>query len=290
MNVISFKAGDRVLSYLRYGAGPPVICIPGGPGFDPVAYYATLDLPGHELVVLAPRGTGASTPPSTPDGYRMAGYVDDLEALRDHLGGDPLTLYGHSHGGSAALAYAITHPHCVDRIVIDGAPTRMDAAFDNEVADARHRFARAFADGERRLQESDAAGAELPRADSDERRRELLRAMLTRHVARLGPAQMAFLDGICAAPLNWQAAGVMFAEMRDGLDLLAPAATVEVPALVIAAQHDVVIPPASSRRLAAKLPAGSFVEVADAGHFEDVEAPRAFVAAVTSFLHEGTGR
>src|ERR1700760_2900943 len=96
---------------------------------DPDAYFATMELRGYELLAFAPRGTGASSVPNTTDGYKMAGYVEDLESLRSHLGLDTLTLYGHSHGGCVALAYASRSPERVERLVITNAPPRMDAAY-----------------------------------------------------------------------------------------------------------------------------------------------------------------
>jgi pimeloyl-ACP methyl ester carboxylesterase len=67
----TFDAGNnRTLSYQRRGSGPLVICLPGGPGMDPEAYFAAMDLPAYELLIFAPRGTGASTAPANADGYR----------------------------------------------------------------------------------------------------------------------------------------------------------------------------------------------------------------------------
>ncbi len=60
-----------MLSYVRRGAGSLVVCVPGGPGMDPEAYFAAMDLPGFELLIFAPRGTGASSRPPSLDEYRM---------------------------------------------------------------------------------------------------------------------------------------------------------------------------------------------------------------------------
>jgi pimeloyl-ACP methyl ester carboxylesterase len=287
--VTTFDAGDgRRLSWLRHGSGQPVVCVPGGPGMDPAAYFATLDLPGCELAILAPRGTGASTPPHELEGYRIPGYVEDLEALRIYLGLERMSLLGSSHGGCVVLAYAIVHPQRVDRLVISGAPPRMDAGFRAAVAAARRGFVAAFTDGAERLAASDEAGAALAGVDAEEDRRRLLRVVLGRHVARLGFAQSAYLDGICAAPLNWDAPGVMFTEMRDGLDLLADAGRVTSPALLIAGEWDVVVPPAITRLIAETLPTAQYVQLPDAGHFVEVEAHHAFTATASAFLNRNS--
>ena len=56
LTYLTFAPEDgRRLSYQRRGSGPLVVCIPGGPGMDPEAYFAELELPGHQLLVFAPR-------------------------------------------------------------------------------------------------------------------------------------------------------------------------------------------------------------------------------------------
>lgn len=283
----TFDAGaGRTLSYRRRGSGPLVVCLPGGPGFDPDAYYAPLDLPGHELLIFAPRGTGASTAPATPDGFRIAGYVEDVESLRVHLGLEALTLYGHSHGGCVALAYAQRWPEHVGRLTISAAPPRMDDGYQAAVAEVQRRFAETVADGAARLAAAEQATAAL-RTDiaADERRRQL-RIMMARYVVRQGDAETAYLERLCAAPMNWAPVEPMYAEMLDGLDLLEDAAAVTAPALVVAGELDVVVPASSMRLLADKLPNARYHEFAGVGHFPEVEASEALMSTLLRFLAE----
>jgi pimeloyl-ACP methyl ester carboxylesterase len=191
----TFDAGaGRTLSYRRRGSGRLVVCLPGGPGFDPDAYYAPLDLPGHELLIFAPRGTGVSTAPATPDRFRLAGYVEDVESLRVHLGVDRLTLYGHSHGGCIAVAYAQRSPEHVERMVISVAPPRMDEEYSAAAAEVQRRFAETVADGAARLAAAEQASAALQTdIDADERRRQL-QIMMTRYVVHQGDAEDPLAD------------------------------------------------------------------------------------------------
>jgi pimeloyl-ACP methyl ester carboxylesterase len=283
----TFDAGDgRILSYLRRGSGPLVVCVPGGPGMDPEAYFAAMDLPGHELLIFAPRGTGASSAPPTKDGYKIAGYTDDLESLRVHLAVDALTLYGNSHGGCVSLAYARSSPDRVARLVVTNAPARMDDAYKTAAAEVQRRFAETFSDGAERLAASEKADAALQTdIDEDEKHRQF-RTLMARYVAREGPAEAAYLDRLCAAPMNWDSVEVMYAEMLDGLDLLRDAGTVTAPALVIAGEFDVVVPPAAMRLIADSLPNARYVEFPDIGHFPEVEATDSFSATLCEFLTE----
>src|SRR5487761_632246 len=109
----------RTLTYRHMGAGPLLVCHPGGPGFSS-SYFA--DLAGlrerFTLIMLNPRGTGGSDRPADSGAYQIDDYVADLEELRVHLGQDRLLLLGHSHGGVVAQAYAAAYPDRVERLVL----------------------------------------------------------------------------------------------------------------------------------------------------------------------------
>jgi pimeloyl-ACP methyl ester carboxylesterase len=286
LTYLTFEPEDgRRLSYQRRGSGPLVVCIPGGPGMDPEAYFAELELPGHEMLVFAPRGTGQSSAPSSGGGYGIAGYVDDVEALRLHLGQQRLTLYGNSHGACVALAYAGAHPDRVERLVLTNGPARMDDAFVAAAEQARTHFAETFADGADRLAAAAAAADHALNGELDEaERRRQYRTLMAGYVAELGPAEVTYLDRLCAAPVNWEPVVEMIKEFVSGLDLLAGAHQVVAPALVVGCEFDVTVPAAAMRLVAETLPNGRFLELAGAGHFPEVEAPAEFRAAVTAFL------
>jgi pimeloyl-ACP methyl ester carboxylesterase len=72
----------------------------------------------RQLVLLDPRGTGRSATPTDPTSYRCDRQVDDVEALREHLGLDQIDLLAHSAGANLALLYAARHPHRVANLVL----------------------------------------------------------------------------------------------------------------------------------------------------------------------------
>ena len=59
-------------------------------------------LPLDNLLRLDLRGTGESEA-APRETYRVDRQVDDVEALRQHLGLDRIRLLGHSAGGTLAL-------------------------------------------------------------------------------------------------------------------------------------------------------------------------------------------
>jgi len=105
----------------REAAGPerPLVCLPGGPARDPDYLGDLGGLDQHaRLVLLELRGSGGSAVPADPATYRCDRMVEDVEALRAHLGLDQLDLLGHSAGGDLALLYAARYPERIRRLIL----------------------------------------------------------------------------------------------------------------------------------------------------------------------------
>jgi pimeloyl-ACP methyl ester carboxylesterase len=92
------------IGYRVLGAGPPLVCLPGGPGR---ASEYLGDLGGlsrsRQLIMPDTRGTGEPADASDPVSYRCDRLAGDVEALRAHLGLDRMDLLGHSAGGGEEL-------------------------------------------------------------------------------------------------------------------------------------------------------------------------------------------
>jgi pimeloyl-ACP methyl ester carboxylesterase len=109
-----FRSWDGTeLAYRIVGSGPPLVCVPGGPG-QAAEYLGDLGGLGSQrtLILLDNRGTGASQVPPDPVTYRVDQLVRDVEVLRDHLGLDRMDLLGHSASGGIWAETACQHrPH-----------------------------------------------------------------------------------------------------------------------------------------------------------------------------------
>ncbi|MBP8538345.1 alpha/beta fold hydrolase [Streptomyces sp. MK37H] len=100
------RSGEVRLHALDYGGGlPPLVVLPGI-----TSPAVTMDFVARELtdlvrpVVLDVRGRGLS---DEGDGYGLAEYAEDTEALITHLGLDRPLLLGHSMGARIAAAVAV---------------------------------------------------------------------------------------------------------------------------------------------------------------------------------------
>jgi pimeloyl-ACP methyl ester carboxylesterase len=75
-------------------------------------------VPIKHAVAIDLRGHGDSEWPSTSRGYQHEDFLSDLAGLLKHLDKGPLTIIGHSLGGSMCLLYAGTFPEKVKRLVL----------------------------------------------------------------------------------------------------------------------------------------------------------------------------
>ncbi|RSN62363.1 alpha/beta hydrolase [Streptomyces sp. WAC 04229] len=125
----TFTAYDGTeLAYHVRGRGAPLVVLPGGP-MRASSYLGDLGgLTAHRrLVLLDLRGTGDSAVPADPATYRCDRLVDDVEALRVHLGLDRMDVLAHSAGGSLAMLHAARHPTRVGRLaLITATPWALD--------------------------------------------------------------------------------------------------------------------------------------------------------------------
>ncbi|MFB9837696.1 alpha/beta fold hydrolase [Actinoallomurus acaciae] len=122
----TFSAHDGTdLAYHVFGAGGPLVCLPGGPMLGS-AYLGELGgLSAHrQLIMVDLRGTGRSATPEDAASYRCDRLVDDVEALREHLGLDRVDLLAHSAGANLAALYAARLPERVGGLALITPSTR----------------------------------------------------------------------------------------------------------------------------------------------------------------------
>jgi proline iminopeptidase len=115
----AFSAPDGTDLTYHVGAGIPVICLPGGPMQD--CWYLG-ELGGlsarRQLIMMDLRGTGQSATPEDAASYRCDRLVDDVEALREHLGLGQMYLLAHCAGANLAALYVARYPERVGRLVL----------------------------------------------------------------------------------------------------------------------------------------------------------------------------
>ncbi len=117
------RPGGHVLAYQTLGAadGPEWLVLHGGPGGrgNP-GLLAPFELSRQRVVMPDQRGCGHSRPGGALRGNHLPQLVDDLEALRAHLGITQWSVLGGSWGATLAVAYAARYPASVRQLVLRG--------------------------------------------------------------------------------------------------------------------------------------------------------------------------
>ncbi|MCK8437627.1 alpha/beta hydrolase [Streptomyces sp. D2-8] len=276
MPIFSAPDGTRLACHLR-GEGKPLVVLPGGP-MRASAYLGNLGgLDAHrQLVLLDLRGTGESEEPADPGTYRCDRLVDDVEALRLHLGLERVDVLAHSAGGSLAMLYAARYPERVERLaLITATPWALGrpATARDRLAAARQRqdepwFPEAFPAFEAWLANP---------ADFD----PLIWAFW---YGRWDHAAQAHAERD-EAETNDEAAGRYGAEgAYDPVATRAALARVTAPVLVLAGGVDGGPSPALARRTAEAFPKAECVVQPGAGHYPWLDDPEWFTRRVAAFL------
>ncbi|RSM51283.1 alpha/beta hydrolase [Actinoplanes sp. ATCC 53533] len=276
----TFSAPDGTrLAYRTIGDGDPLLCLPGGPMQD-AAYLGDLGgLARHRrLLLLDPRGTGDSAVPGDGESYRCDRQVDDVEALRQHLGLGRIDLLGHSASVNLVVQYATRHPEAVRRLVLI-TPSLIGVGIP--------------------------VPGEMRRETAQLRKNEPWFPAAVAALAAIGAGKATEADWAAITPLRYgrwdEAAQRHHAESTGRINLAAAEvfgsagaftpdatraalATFPAPVLLLAGEFDLNSPPPAVAEYAALFPDATLVVQPEAGHQPWLDDPDRFVATVATFL------
>ena len=261
------------------GAGPPLLCLPGGP-LLPSAYLGDLgDLASHRrLVLLDLRGSGASDRADDPTACRCDRLVADVEAVRRHLGLESIDLLAHSAGANLAYRYAEHHPDQVARLVlvapsVFGLGLAVPAAARSEIALLRQK--------EPWYPSAAAALASIQNGTATETD---WAAITPFTYGRWDKSTQAY-DASMEARRDPDAAAAFVADGAfDPPATRSALAALDAPVLVVAGGWDVGNPPQVMAEVAEHFPRGQLTVQSEAGHFPWVDNPTRFQEAIIAFL------
>jgi len=249
------KRVESGLAFYRVdGGGPPMILLHGRYSTHRAWFQQVPTLSHNRTVVTydAP-GFGASLSDQPP---RLALHVHDLVRLRRHLGYDRVTLVGQSMGGFVALQHALAHPKETAALVLTGSAA---GVADPQIVTAIR------ASVARHDQEPAAHRAFAP--SFVQRRPDLA------HFALVERDASPTLDEEFLTPL-----------LEGGGPSAAELAQLAVPTLIIAGEHDILMPAEALERLGALLPGAEIEVIRNAGHCAYLEQPGAYNSAILNFL------
>ena len=280
MRFVETRDGTR-LAVHETGSGPPLLCIPGGPG-RASAYLE--DLAGLDrdrtLLMLDTRGTGRSELPADRESLSFPRLADDIPDVISALSLERPALLAHSAGCLVAMTFLAATSDAVSRVVLVTPPGRR---IDEDMTDVPNiRAARSdqpwYADAKEAadmLSAGDVPGG---------LRRELDRAIRPFAFGRWddrAQEHAATTDGQMSLRA-W--AGFGPDPSYDIGSMLDALRGVKVPVLVVVGDHDGLTGAVVGERVAARFAHARCDVIPGAGHYPWVDPPDAFRQAVLDFL------
>jgi esterase len=126
-----FKSGNLQLSYLDFGGESNKVLVMLHGYMANARTFSELAVKFKDWRVLAvdQRGHGWSEHPSGME-YARNDYIDDIfHLIQNELGGQPVTLLGHSLGGLNAYQFAARYPEWVEAVIVEDIGVEINADF-----------------------------------------------------------------------------------------------------------------------------------------------------------------
>ena len=253
---------------------PVVFLLHGGPGGDHSSFKTKVgelrDV--AQLVYVDHRGSGRSRV-DDPATCTLEQNVRDVDALRDYLGLDKISVLGSSYGGMVAQGYGIEFTERLDRLILS-------------VTSPSYRF----------MEESQAILQERGTAEQkrvcewlwdasfeiEEQLREYYRVMGPMYSTQFDAKKHE--EGWQRGIRNYQQLNLGFGSFLRTFDFIEQLATITCPTLLHAGAHDWICPPSQSALIAEKIPGAQLELFADSSHMLTQDEPERFLQVVRDFL------
>ena len=274
--------GGKVWYRMVGEGGIPLLCLHGGPGI-PHDYLENLEgLADRRTVVFYDQlGCGNSERPDEPSLWTVGRAVEELVAVREHLGLDRMHLFGNSWGGWLSLQYVLDRKPRLQSLILSSSPPSVS----RWIIDANELRGQLPEDVRRVLDHHEAkeffACPEWFGA---------MAVFYRRHVCRTDPwpdgVERAFGPGFGAQVYNTMWGPSEFGPVTGNLkswDLTDRLPEISIPTLVTCGRYDEATP-AHVTDMHRRIPGSQLVIFEQSSHLAFVEEREAYIAAVNAFL------
>jgi proline iminopeptidase len=261
---------------------PVAFVIHGGPGSDHSGFKPAFSPLAErmQLVYFDHRGQGRSARGEKAR-YTLDENVEDMEALRQHLGLGPIVSIGTSYGGMVAMAHAARHPDAVSHLVL------VVTAAQSGFIERSRQIVR-----ERGTAEQQAVVERLYKG-------ELRTVDDVRHYYDvMGPLYSQKFDAASAGAVRGRATPAPDALNRAfgpggfmwSYDLRPELPRITAPTLILAGRHDWICAPEFSEEIHRLIPDSDLRIFEHSSHSIRVDEPAALVDAIRGFVVYKPGR
>ena len=244
------------------GGRTPLVALHGGPG-STHNYFGPLERLADErpVVLYDQLGCGRSER-AEPGDWSVALFLDELDALRAHLGLERVHLLGTSWGGMLALEHALARQDSLASLILS-----------STLADAAQWAAEA-----KRLRD------EEPGTDDAFDAQHFYRGPGCVEITRMRAERNKDVYEAMWGPNEWTITGAL-----DGWDVRARLPELKVPTLVLRGAHDLSTP-AISKTLLDGIPHAREVVFEESSHTPVIEETERYLTTVRAFLYSVEAR
>lgn len=236
--------------------------------------WGTLDVlaSSYTLIRIDPRGTGMSGNVREKEEYGIPTLVDDIEAVRSHLGIVQWNVMGQSAAGWTALEYALTYPSRAHKLaVVCSAPT--GKFHKGTFRDPAHPL----------YPEFERISKEIRVLPAAERVKAFNRAVYQFDV-QTAEARTTIDEIFAQAEFNPQRNQYFIMTELNRYNVTERLEEISIPTQVIGGAHDVHVSPEWSRMLAERIPHAQLTMMEHSGHFPWLDEPALFFSALKHFF------
>lgn len=262
----------------------PLIGLHGGPGYphyhlEPLKRLAES---GRPVVLYDQLGCGESDRPNDPSLWTIQLFIDELNALQDHLGITRHHILGHSWGGSLAAEYTLTRPDGLEKLILSSPllDSKLWVAEANRLIDELPEWAAEH------MKQHEAAGT----TDSYEYG-EAYAEFARRHICRVRPYPPELVKsdqgmGLQVYNTMWGPSETHATGTLKDWTVMDRLSEIAVPTLFISGKYDEATP-LQVERAQQQIPGSEWMLLDKSSHSALFEQPDEYLAAVTEFLAEG---
>lgn len=247
--------------YVVVGEGPPLLMLPGlAGGFELLGRLARSLARNYQVISYQLRGERDAR--AAGRGLHRSDLVTDLGHFLEALRLERPALLGVSFGGLIALEFAIENPGRLESLILQGVDGRYRSRLLSLV-----------------LKE---VLLRYPLPHDSAFVNQFFKLLFGRD-QEPGPL-FDFVTRRC-----WETGQSVMAQrllMIEDFDVEDKLRRIRVPTLVLAAEHDVVVPWEGQQRLASAIPGARFVSIGGGGHLSFLTQPRTMSAHVRRFLSQ----
>jgi proline iminopeptidase len=254
---------------------PVLFMLHGGPGGDHLRYKVhSLELQNvAQLVFIDHRGCGRSKKTHRKD-YTLTNNIEDIEALRKHLGLDKISILGTSYGGMVAQGYAIKYPQHVDKLIL--AVTAPSYRFIEQAKKILHERgnAKQIAVCERLWEGGFKKYNQIT---------EYFKLMEPLYSTKM---QKNAKNSYTKSKTVWSLDAINegFGGFLRTYDFIPHLSKITCPTLVIAGEKDWICPPEQSRIIARHIPNSKLKILKNSSHAVAVDAHKTYIKLISDFL------